>query len=483
MRTQVRTHYNDFGPRLGVVYSLSPKTVLRAGFAMMYGQQGALGGRNYVGTGQLGYDASPSFVSVGNGAPAFFWTRNSGMPSVYASIYQGGVPPYAAPPNISPTVNSGNYVGQPTAGPGVITFGDPGIGGLPANYDNINAGVERSLTPNMTFSLAYSASIGHHVTDTLGRPGISSQIDPKYLALGALLNSPANSTNIAAAAAIVPGVALPYANYTGSIGQMLEPFPQYSSVTDTFENIGSTNYNSLLATLRQQLTQGLTFTFSYIRSKELDNIATARTAYNHLNEYAIGAIDRPNVVTANFSYKLPFGTGHRLGSSNRFESMLVGGWQLSGIYTYASGLPLAITGTGCTTPFTGGVCIPNPNPSFSGSVRLNGGPAKPHGQIVGTSFINVGAFSTPAAYTFGTLSRNAAFGLRSASTWDQDMTVRRQFDLGDRFKFIFSATSFNLFNAVNFSGVTTSINSSAFGDVTTQGNAPRKFQFDARITF
>jgi hypothetical protein len=481
--TQVKTHYNEFGPRIGFAFTPFAKTVLRGGFAIMYGQQGALGGRNYIGTGQLGYTASPSFVSTGNGAPAFFWNTDPGAPTVYASIYEGGVPPYTPPPNISPTVNTGNYVGQPTAGPGSITYGDPNIGGLPATYDNISFGVERALTSNMTFSLAYSGSIGHHITDSLGRPGISSQINPKYLALGALLNSPANPANVAAAAAIIPGVALPYANYTGSIGQMLEPFPQYSSVSDTFENIGGTNYHSIMVGLRQQLARGLTFNFSYVRSKEMDNIATARTAYNYPAEYAIGTIDRPNVVTANFSDKLPFGAGHRLGGSNRLESMLVGGWQISGIYTYGSGLPLSITGTGCTTPFTGGVCIPNANINFTGSLRLNGGPEHPQGSVIGTSFISAGAFATPAAYTFGTLSRDAPFGLRSQATWDVDMTVRRQFDLGDRFKFIFSVSAFNLSNSVQFGGLTTSINSSAFGDITTQANAPRKLQADARITF
>jgi hypothetical protein len=64
-----------------------------------------------------------------------------------------------------------------------------------------------------------------------------------------------------------------------------------------------------------------------------------------------------------------------------------------------------------------------------------------------------------------------------------DATVRRQFDLTDRFKFIFSVSGFNVFNAVQFGGVTTSINSTAFGDITSQANAPRKLQADARITF
>ena len=265
--TQIKTHYNSFGPRIGLAYSLNDKTVIRSGFAIMYGQQGALGGRNYIGTGQLGYTASPGFASVGNGAPAFFWNANPGAPAAYATIYQGGVPPYTPPPNISPTVNTGNYVGQPTAGPGTITYGDPQVGGLAAMYENINFGVERSITSNMTFSATYSASLGHHITDTLGRPGIATQINPMYLALGSLLNVTASPANVAAAAAIVPGVKLPYTNYTGSIGQMLTPFPQYTSVNDTFANIGSTNYNSLILTLRQQLHAGLTFNFSYVREQ------------------------------------------------------------------------------------------------------------------------------------------------------------------------------------------------------------------------
>jgi len=311
---------------------------------------------------------------------------------------------------------------------------------------------------------------------------VSTQINPVYLALGCLLNATASPANVAAAAAIVPGVKLPYATYTGAIGQMLTPFPQYSSVSDTFENIGDTNFHSVILTLRQQLHSGLTFSFSYVRSKELDNIATARTAYNHLLEYGLGTIDRPNVVTANFSYALQFGIGHRLGN-NKLASAFIGGWQIAGIYAYSSGTPLSITSTGCNTPYTGGVCIPNANPSFSGTIRLNGGPAKPRGPVSGVSYISANAFATPAPYVFGTLNRSAPFGLRGAAIWDQSLTVRRQFGITERYKFIFSASAFNVFNVVSFGGVTTSVNSSAFGQVSTQQNNPRKLQLDARISF
>ena len=67
--------------------------------------------------------------------------------------------------------------------------------------------------------------------------------------LGNLLTQTANAANIAAAQAIVPGVSLPYANFSGTIGQMLRPFPQYSGVTDVYGNVAHSNYHSLQLTV------------------------------------------------------------------------------------------------------------------------------------------------------------------------------------------------------------------------------------------
>ena len=52
----------------------------------------------------------------------------------------------------------------------------------------------------------------------------------------------ATPANIAAAQAIVPGIGLPFANYQGTIGQMLKPFPQYSGVTYYSGNLGNSIY-------------------------------------------------------------------------------------------------------------------------------------------------------------------------------------------------------------------------------------------------
>ncbi len=436
--TPVSTHYGQLGPRFGFAYSLNDKTVIRGGYAIMYAHGGATGGRAgaRAGTGQLGFNANSTFTSPnpGAGAPAFFLSpAATSLPSVYSSIYAGGVPPYQQPPFFNPTLNAGFCTGCPQGSS--ITYGDPEIGGKAPYFQNWNLGIQRALTSNTSLTLAYSASIGHFLATSVGRGIYSNQLDPRYLVLGNLLNSTATPATIATASAIVPGIHLPYANFAGTIGQMLRPFPQYAGVTDVWGDIGNSTYHSLQASLTQRMAAGLTYTVNYTRSKEIDNVlgSSGRTAYNQSIEKAVGLIDRPNVFSATFSYHLPFGTGHRTSSGNSFVNGLIGGWELSGLGTFSSGAPLSITSTSCNLPQIGGSCLPNYNPNFAGPVTINGGMGNGQGNLIAgagataTTYVDRNAFVAPVAYTFGSAPRTLPYGLRSPSVWDIDLTVRRRF--------------------------------------------------------
>jgi hypothetical protein len=77
----------------------------------------------------------------------------------------------------------------------------------------------------------------------------------------------------------------------------------------------------------------------------------------------------PQNLAAYGVYKLPFGKGG-VGSDHLLVRALAGGWQFSSIFTYGSGVPLAITYSGCTAPGQG-QCMPDVNPNFSGPARIN----------------------------------------------------------------------------------------------------------------
>jgi hypothetical protein len=498
--TPVSTYHGAIGPRVGVAYAPTSKTAFRAGFAIMYahgnGTSGRGGGRN--GLGQLGYDATPSFNSVlGNGAPAFFWSDVGTLPPAYAaSVTQGGLPAYQKAPFFNSTLNTGFCSGPGClAAGGSITYGDPNIGGRPPAFNNYTLSVQQAFTSTLAMTLAYTGSQGHYLPTSAGRVHVINQIDPRYLALGNDLNLSVTSAanvakyNVDAAAVGLPAYKAPFANYNNTFGRALYPFPQYSSVSDIWGGIGNSNYNALEIIANQRAANSLTLQIAYTWSKEIDDVvSSARTIYDNRLERSLGAIDRKHVITSSGVWTLPFGKGHRW-ASNGIASALAGGFEISSIFTMSSGAPLAITSTSCNIPFTGGLCVPNYNPGFSGSPSINGGLAGGNGNTAtakhNVSYINPNAFQklTSLPFTFGNIPRTAPYGLRSPFVWDQDLTVRRTFGIWENLKLQAGVSVFNIYNSVSFGGVTTNLDSSAFGTVTNQANQPRKLQGEARISF
>src|SRR4030095_9329220 len=177
--------------------------------------------------------------------PAFYW--------------QNGIPPFIKGPIYDETYLTGFNAPGVTGGNG-LTFAEPNS--QPPRYQNWNLSIQRSLTSSLLLTAAYVGSNGKQLNGA-GRGSWSNQIDPRYLVLGGLLNQNATPANVAAAAAIVPGAALPFATFTGTIAQMLRPFPQYGGISDPYGNVGQTNYHALQTSLQQRLSRGLTFHFNY----------------------------------------------------------------------------------------------------------------------------------------------------------------------------------------------------------------------------
>ena len=471
--TPIHNWWKNFGPRLGVAYSLNDKTVLRAGFSINYSHSTGAQNIGRSGTGQLGYSAAPSPASPGSGLPVF--------------VLDSGFPSYQAPPFISAGYGAGYSTSINGAGSS-ITYGDPYIGSRSPYAENWNFGFERELIYNIVANVNYVGSQGHFLAPSSGNArGIwSNELDPKYYNLNTLLNANATAANIASAAAIDPGIALPYPTFGGTgatIAQMLLPFPQYKGVSDAFGNIANSNYNALQLTVKKRMSNGLQFTVNYTYSKELDDQGTYRNGYLPTRlERSRGTGDTPQLLAVSTVYNLPFGGSNQLASGNTIERALLGGWQMAGIYTYSSGAPLAITGT-CTTP-NGGTCEPNYTPGYSGSPRINGswGAGALAGQT-SPAYVDKAAFTDPVAYAIGNLARTAPYGLRGQSLYDLDMSLKRTFHLYERANLLFDVSAFNVSNKVEYTITSTAIDSGTLGQVNGQSNNSRDIQLAARINF
>jgi hypothetical protein len=395
--TPIKTYYGNIQPRLGLAYKLNDKLVMRAAYGIMHTRRGAVGGRGGArnGTGLLGFSANPSFPSGNGFDPAYNW--NSGVPS------------YQKPPFFDPTLNAGFATGR--AAGGGITFGDPELGGHPPRYQNWNAGFQWAPTTRLTLGLNYAGGNGHFLGGG-GRGIWSNQIDPRYLVLGNLLTAQATPANVAAARALVPDVALPYPTFSGTISQMLRPFPQYSGVTDVYGDVGNSKYNSAQATAELRRLRGLTLSVNYTFSRTIDDTSGSRSAYNWKTEKAVSVNDQPHIFNGTFVYQVPLGRGHKHGDGGSFVRGIVSDWELSGITTYRSGRPLGTIAAACNLPNAGG-CYADFNPAFSGDPRING--EWGDGDVRGTAppaYIDRNAFVSPAAFTYGNTPRTMAFDLR-----------------------------------------------------------------------
>jgi len=472
-RSNLSIYPKNFQPRLGFAYSINAKTAVRGGYTINSIRDGAIGGKaSKEGSGVLGYSANPTDATLNGGVtPAFYW--------------QNGFPAYQSAPFFQPTLNTGFYTSSTgaTVQGGAMNIIDPRVAARPPYYINWNLSVERQITSGLSLEVAYVANEGHFLNGgssttaaNLAYGPLSGQMNPGYLVLGNLLNASATPANVAAAAAIVPGIALPYANYSGTISQMLRPFPQYSSVTDIWGDIGNSNYQSMQVVARESLYHGLIAMGNLTWAKESDDMNTYSAYVDEKAQSTSPAV----VINALALYNLPFGqNGEFLAHSGRLVSDIVSGWRLAGIISRLSGMGLGPVTGSCTLP-NAGQCFASYAPGFSGPVKTA---AYGSGNPRTVEYLNPAAFMNPAAYTYGNTSRTLPYGLRGPAYFNLNLSLGREIKIRERYTLTLRADTTNTLNSVSFSAPSVNFSSSSFGTITSQANPPRSLQFAARFTF
>lgn len=485
-RTNVKTHYLTFGPRVGFAYSATPKTVVRSAFSIVHFNGGALGGNGeQQGVGNQGYATAPTFN-----------TQNGGITPAFQ--LDSGVPAYQHPPFFSPTLATGynTAIPQNQLELGGVSYDRPDTAGRSPYTEEWNLTMEQEFPWSLIMNLTY-AGTSSHFNGVNGGLGIySNQINPKYLALGPLLNAPqVTPAVLAQAQAQFPEIKLPYANYSGPLGQMLRPFAQYNAQGGTFQgpdpwsNFGTSSYNALQATLARNMKGGLYLLASYTWSKTMDEggdgvnfvASRPRTAYNLGAERSVSMLDVPQSISLTEVYTLPFGRGSMFDTHNGIINGVIGNWQLSGTEQYGSGTPIGTITGNCLVPYTGG-CYADYNPAFRGDPRINGKIGS-HLDLA-TPYFNKNAFQSAANYSFGNTPRTLAYAsLRSEGYKNENLSVAKTIPITERINFQFKADAFNLFNRVQLGGINTDSTSTAFGQANGQSNAPRQLQMEGYIRF
>jgi hypothetical protein len=259
---------------------------------------------------------------------------------------------------------------------------------------------------------------------------------------------------------------------------------------------GRSNYNAGFLSLRKQTSAGLTFNFNYTFSHAFDQVGQnqeslneASDAFNLDRDYGSAQFDRRHAFTTLVTYDLPFGRGRF--SSSSVANRVIGGWNVAGVWTFGSGLPIDVYNGNSCQEWGQGAFFGN----CSGMISVSGKvwTASPHSG-------EKNAFADPAAVQadfrvpdIGTDGRNGRGFIRSYSRWNVDFGVSKTTKITERVSTRFDCQMTNVFNhpmllgtggfyssdmAVDVAGP-----ASAFGAINSQYNAPRFIQFGLRFDF
>jgi hypothetical protein len=259
---------------------------------------------------------------------------------------------------------------------------------------------------------------------------------------------------------------------------------------------GFSNYNAGFVSLNKSFTNGLQFQANWTWSHAIGNQgvdqqsgSTANSPYNLDLDKSSEPFDRRHVVNIWFYYELPYGKG-MAHSLNGAADKALGGWYVSGIYTFGTGTPLHISADGdygdyesngtaaiCTSPIHG-LEGQNYNVVGSNGVATAGGSAP-------NMFANPAAVVAECSRPLLSVNNQIPFDeLRLLPRWNLDFSLGKKMAITERVHLELSAEALDIFNVVNFAAPSLNLNSlSNFGVYTSQGNTPRRLLLGAKLVF
>lgn len=456
--------WSQLAPRIGLAYRVSDRLVLRGGYGIFYLPPSLQywGGVPY--SFAPGYRGTDRIDPLGQGTPIFSWD-DAGYPG-----------------NPQP----------PTQDPNFVTWGMVAIdeNSLQSSYTHqYNASVQWSFTADDMVEFTFMGNKGRQLHS--GHLRRNQATRAAYEAAGVDPFAWVWDEGSAAAA----GVPYPYPGFSGQAGFALQPFPQVANTWGPLfyvgSPLGSSAYRSFQVNFTRRMSAGLAANASYSNSRTTGNVedmfaepwwvGVVQDVYN-LDQEAKNVVgyDRTHVFKGLASWELPLGRGQRwLADSSGVVDAVLGGWTVTGIFRYESGVPLGIGANVWRPGWEGAVYADVVGPINTVDFNRKGfDPGNPSDPV--NRYFDPSAFASPGGHALGNGARLYE-DLRGFGGAYEDLGIMKYWSLGETARLQFRFEALNIFNRHYFQNPQTGLGAGEFGNVVTTGGEPRNMQVGLRL--
>jgi hypothetical protein len=429
-RTGINPDFNNWAPRVGIAYSITPKTVIRSGFGMSYIHFNRLGGENIL-SGNIPWVLRPSIAQL----PQQGRCRDGQAIQTCFRPTQDGYPQgFLDPANVSTATTRTLHIPVDTRTSYTASW---------------HFSIQREIARDLVVDIAY---VGNRTN--------------KLVILGDLNQARFNGPN---------------ENLT--VDQR-RPVTGFTTI-QTAPPQGWANYHSLQVRVERRMQKGLYLLNSFTYSKALDNAAghlevfngdDSRTnVFNLSNEKGVSSYDQTLNNTTSMVWELPFGRGQKFGASwSRALDFVAGGWRATLINTMASGLPGTLRYNPVGRQGIGGA---------GGSIRPNvTGASLYFSQREWFRWLDPAAVQVVAATEGNPFGNSGRGTVRGEPFYQADLGLHKSFPITERFQVEFRGEAFNVLNSTNFLVPDTNRSNVTYGTVTAT-RAGRQLQFALKLVF
>ena len=451
------TPKNTFLPRFGFAYQWNPSTVIRGGIGLFAGFLGQR--RGDVFPNGWAQTTTVGTVNNANGAP---------IPRSWDTAL-------LTTPILEPVGNANGR--QQGLGQAIDFFNqNPDI----SKQLRWQIGFQRELPGGFVVEAAYVGNYGYDIEVVRNINALPNEYLNTDNSRTAAMNS--NNSFLTGSvpnpfAGLLPGTS--FNNPTIARSQLLRPYPQFADIRTT-TNEGKSWYHSGQVSLQKRFSKGYTLGLSYTYSNWMQATEYLNAGDTEATKM-ISDLDVPHRLSVSGILELPFGKGRRfLSDADGFLNVLVGGWQIQGVYTYQSGFPIPFGSYNLNTGVT------------SGDLFYNGGDISIDNPTTNRWF-DTDAFTsilTDSSTNATPVNHLRTFpyrvdDVRRDSINNVDLSLIKDVQLKGDVRLQLRAEFINAFNEAYFPNPVVGATSSTFGQISAsnQSNYARRAQIGVKVVF